>query len=208
MRVVIAGAGGHGREIHMWLSLSPRFLAANEITEVVFISDVPVASPGLEVVGPIAGFEPGPDDRLIVALGDVTDRINVVGALAACGGRFLTFVHDDAIVAPTAELGIGCIVFPRVVISPQASIGDHVHFNLGASAAHDTVVGEFTTLSPGSMLLGGSIVGRSCYIGAGAVVLPRIRVGDRVTVGAQAAVTRDSGDDCTVVGVPAGVIRC
>jgi len=206
MRIVIAGAGGHGREIYAWLTLSPRFRAAHKVDDIVFINDVCAPLLAARVIDSIQGYVPEPRDRVIVALGDPEARASVAAQLSKRGGRFQTFVHDDALVASSAVLGEGAVACPRSVVSADARLGAHVHVNVGAVIHHDAVVGDFSTLGPGSYLLGGASVGPFSYVGAGAVILPDRHLGARVKVGAQAAVTRDFGDEETVVGVPARTV--
>jgi serine O-acetyltransferase len=50
-------------------------------------------------------------------------------------------------------------------------------------------------------------IGDDVLIGAGAVLVGPIQVGNRVRVGANAVVTRDLPDDCTVVGNPMRIVR-
>lgn len=51
------------------------------------------------------------------------------------------------------------------------------------------------------------ILGDNVTIGCGAKILGNVRVGNNVKVGANAVVVKDVPDDCTVVGVPACIVR-
>lgn len=51
------------------------------------------------------------------------------------------------------------------------------------------------------------IIGRNVQICAGAKVIGEIKVGDNVKIGANAVVVKDVPDNCTVVGVPARIVR-
>lgn len=44
-------------------------------------------------------------------------------------------------------------------------------------------------------------------IGAGACILNNVKIGRNVRIGANAVVTHDIPDDCTVAGVPARIVR-
>lgn len=50
-------------------------------------------------------------------------------------------------------------------------------------------------------------IGDNVRIGAGAKVLGGIRVGNNVKIGANSVVVKDVPDDCTVVGIPARIVR-
>jgi len=50
-------------------------------------------------------------------------------------------------------------------------------------------------------------VGNNVFISGGAKVLGSINIGDNVKVGANAVVLKDVPNDCTVVGIPAKIVR-
>lgn len=50
-------------------------------------------------------------------------------------------------------------------------------------------------------------IGRNCVIGINSIILPGVRLGDHTIVGAGSVVTRDTQENCIVVGNPAKVIK-
>ncbi len=203
VRLVIAGAGGHGREVRFWVESSPVFRRRFDIDDVVFVDDIAAGPLPAPLVGTIRDFAPGDDDRCLCAIGDPVGRSQVASALASRGGRFLTFVHDDALVASDARIGEGVVVGPRATISTNVGVGDQAHVNVAAVVSHDSTIGAYATLSPGSIVLGGASVGEFAYLGGGVTVLPRSRVGHHAMVGAQAVVTSPVPAGATFAGVPA-----
>ena len=51
------------------------------------------------------------------------------------------------------------------------------------------------------------IIGDNCRIGANAVLYGGIIIGNNVKIGANAVVTKDVPDNCTIVGVPARIVK-
>jgi serine O-acetyltransferase len=50
-------------------------------------------------------------------------------------------------------------------------------------------------------------IGDNCTLGAKSTILGGVRIGNNVKVGANAVVTKDVPDNCTVAGVPARIIK-
>ncbi len=114
-----------------------------------------------------------------------------------------SLVSKDAYISPSAILREGCLVQQGVKIMASVKIGIACKVNVNAVVHHDTVVGNFCTLAPGSMLLGAVKIEDNVFVGAGAIVLPKVHVGRNSIIGAGAVVVKDVGVNSVVAGVPA-----
>lgn len=81
-----------------------------------------------------------------------------------------------------------------VVINPLSKIGG------GTTIQHSVTIGELETHEA-------PVIGRNVFIGARAMILGPIHIGNNVKIGAGAVVLHDVPDNCTVVGVPAKIVR-
>lgn len=86
---------------------------------------------------------------------------------------------------------------------PHGLNGIIVH--LKAHIGHNAVIWQQVTI--GSSGGGTPWIGDNCQIGAGAKILGRVKIGNNVIIGANAVVTKDIPDNCTVVGSPMRVIK-
>lgn len=107
--------------------------------------------------------------------------------------------------------------FTGVEIHPGAKIGPglFIDHGMGVVIGETTEIGEDVTLYQG-VTLGGTgnergkrhpTLGNNVVVGAGAKVLGNIRLGNQVKVGAGSVVVHPVPDFCTVVGVPAEIVR-
>jgi serine O-acetyltransferase len=104
-----------------------------------------------------------------------------------------------------------------VEIHPGAQIGPgfFIDHGMGVVIGETTEIGENVTLYQGVTLGGTGIargkrhptLGSNVVVGAGAKVLGNIRIGDDVKIGAGSVVVHPVPDNCTVVGVPAEIVR-
>ena len=105
-----------------------------------------------------------------------------------------------------------------IEIHPGAQIGRGLFIDHGTGVVigETTVVGENCTIYQG-VTLGGTgkdkgskrhpTLGNNVMVGSGAKVLGPITIGNNVRIASGAVVLSDVPDNCTVVGVPARVVR-
>lgn len=204
-RLLIVGAGGHGRVV------AETALASGRWSEVAFVdrSFPTVLRPEQGVVigtDADAGRHLGDYREAIVAIGDNHARVAQLELLAKLGFDLPVIVHPGCWVSPSARLGAGSVVLAGAVINAGASLGRACIVNTGASVDHDCVLGDGVHVAPGAHLGGHTIVGAASWIGIGAVVRHRVKIGAAVVVGAGGAVVTDLADGVTVAGVPARVL--
>lgn len=111
-------------------------------------------------------------------------------------------IHPQAIVSPSAHIGVGTVVMQNALVQADASIGCHCIINSGASVDHECRIGDFVHISPHATLCGNVHVGEGTWIGAGATVIPGITIGKWCTIGAGAVVINDIPDGVTAYGNP------
>ncbi len=202
-RILIIGAGGFGRELWRWLQS-----AGGSVPQRVagFLdrdrNRLDGQSIDLPILGDPATFRPDDADGLLLAIGISGVRRAVATDLVSRGGRWLSFVHPTAIVAPTARVGEGTIVCPLAVVSDSVSLGRCTLVNYHASLGHDATTGDFCVLSPNAALGGHSRLGDDVFLGLSASVGPGRSVGARSKIAANSTALTDVPPDTLVVGVP------
>jgi sugar O-acyltransferase (sialic acid O-acetyltransferase NeuD family) len=205
-RLLIAGAGGHGKVVAEAAQATGRW------SEFAFADNqIPIGTRvlGIEVVGPFDGLAvllPRYAEA-VVALGDAQLRERLQSTMEAIGYSIATIVHPRATVSPTATLGRGSVVFAQAVINAHSILGLGCIINTASSVDHDCELADFVHVCPGAHLAGGVAVGARTWIGIGAAVIQKVRIGTGCRVGAGAVVIRDIPDHATVAGVPAQPVR-
>ncbi len=104
-----------------------------------------------------------------------------------------------------------------IEIHPSAKIGTgfFIDHGMGVVIGETAEVGDYVTLFQG-VTLGGTgkergkrhpTLGNHVVVGAGAKILGGIKIGDNVKIGANSVVLKNVPPNCTVIGVPARVIK-
>lgn len=70
-----------------------------------------------------------------------------------------------------------------------------------------TVICQNVTIGGGQHSHGSAIIGDDVLLGAGCVTLGPIKIGNHSKIGANAVVLNDVQDGCTVVGIPARIVK-
>jgi sugar O-acyltransferase (sialic acid O-acetyltransferase NeuD family) len=208
MRILIIGAGGHGRVVADALLEARR--AGTDVDPVGFLDeDASLAGQqylSVRVVGGLDARAQTPHDAVIVAIGDNAARARVTAAMEADGERLALSRHPTAILAADVEAGAGSMICAGARVMTGSRIGRGVIVNTGAIVDHDARLGDYAHVAPGVVLGGDVVVGAGTLVGLGARVLPGVRIGTLVTIGAGSVVLADVPDGATYAGVPARFI--
>ena len=201
--IIIVGAGGFGREVCNWLwdCFSQEhyrlkgFLSQDD--HALDQHDIDA-----QVLGDPADYQPEPKDRFILAIGDIDARRRTVESLCGRGAFFLTMIHPTAVVASTASIAQGAVLYPFVTISNCAVLDDFVHLSLYASVGHDGKAGKFSLLSPYATLNGFSAIEDEVFLGTHATIGPSCVVGRQSKISANSAVLHNVRPGSFIHGVP------
>ncbi len=121
--------------------------------------------------------------------------------------RIINIVDRSAIVSPTATVGTGCFIGKMAVVNGGSEISDNCIINTKALVEHGTFVASHVNVSTNAVLNGDVKIGEGSFIGSCSVTIGQLKIGSWSTVGAGAVVVKDVGDNVTVAGVPARVIK-
>lgn len=210
-RVVIIGAGAHGREVAEILRQQAQ--QGEAVLPLGFVDDDRSLHgrviDQLPVLGDWTWFEGVDRNEIVVicASGFSATRRQMVERARARGLSFANAIFPMAYISPHAQIGQGVVLCQHSSLCRGTLIGDHAIINVGAIVSHDTEVGPYATLNPGVNLAGNVTIGEGCYLGIGCSVIQGISIGAWTIVGAGAAVIRDLPAGVTAVGVPAKIIK-
>ena len=195
-RLIIIGAGGHGRviaDIAMKLGY----------TDICFLDDnaegswmgCPVAGKSCEILS----FDDGSTD-FVIGIGNNAVRKRIAEQNQV---NWVTLVHPSAQIAIDVKLGAGTVVMAGAIVNPSARVGTHCIINTGAIVEHDNALGDYVHISPRAALAGTVHVGDATHVGIGAVIRNNLHIIGGCVIGAGAVVVKNIESSGTYIGVPA-----
>ena len=135
------------------------------------------------------------------------ERIAMFENLGIPDDRLATFVHPMAYVAPSVQLGAGCIIMPNVSMSPGTKLGKGCLMMVGSMMGHDNIVGDFCHIAAQAAVGSYLTIGKGVHIGLNATVKENLSIGDFATLGAGAVLTKNMGENEIWAGNPAKFLR-
>jgi sugar O-acyltransferase (sialic acid O-acetyltransferase NeuD family) len=194
-RLIIVGAGGHGR-------------VASDIASLVGYSDICYLDDsdisGMNVIGKVSDFVKYVREAdFFVAIGNNKTRERLYNEMKSSGADIVSLVHPAAVIAPSVKIGSGSIIMAGAVVNNGALLGTGVIVNTCSSVDHDCIIEDFSHISVGAHLAGTVSIGKRAFICAGATVINNVSVCDDSVIGAGAVVISNINERGTYVGVPA-----
>jgi len=193
-RILIYGAGGHGRTLLELIRLLPGYKVEGFIDDGLpvgkFMLGLPVLG-GKEKLGQL--FEDGVALAVngVGGIGNFQQRLDAYETLGRAGFYCQIVVHPFAFLEASATYEAGVQIFPFAYVGSLVKVGYGVIINTAAVVSHDCVLGELSNLSPGATLAGGVEIGPRALVGMRTTINLGVRVGADARIGNGATVKAD-----------------
>ena len=138
---------------------------------------------------------------------DNRERLRQIEMCRKSGIELVSAIHPTVTVLEGATIEPGVWIAAGCIIGYKAEIAAGALMETGAQIDHHTVVERCCQVDPGVVAAGNVTLRECCYVHTGTTIINRIEIGHDAIVGAGAVVIEDVPPRCTVVGVPAKVIK-
>ena len=148
-------------------------------------------------------------DGAVISIGDNWTRYYVASQVKKLvpDFKFFNAIHPSCIIGEHVKFGEGIIAMAGCIFNPRSTIGDHTFFATGAQVEHDCIIGNYASISAGSITGGYVELGDFAAITLGVIVFDRTKIGKNSVVGAGSLVVKDLPDNVLAYGNPAKIIR-
>ena len=115
----------------------------------------------------------------------------------------INYLHPQSYIAETANIGIGNIIFPGVVIEDGVKIGNNNVIWSNCTLCHDSVIGDHCFIASSSVIGGYTRVENSCFIGFGTIINENLLLKQQIKTASGTVVIRNQLESgISICGVP------
>lgn len=208
--IVLIGGGNH---VQYCIDIIERENKYNIVGIIDSIKDIGEELYGYKIIGrqedlknlsSTYNFEAG-----IITVGDNWTRRKIFNSIIDIDWtfKFVNAIHPSVIIGNNVNIGCGVIAMAGVIFNPGSRIGDFSFFATGAQIEHDCIIGEFASVSAGSILGGHVHIKNYAAITLGVTIMDRLTIGNNTVIGSGSLVTKDMPDNVLAYGNPAKIIR-
>lgn len=191
MKKALVGYGGHAREV----------MAQMGVKLTCFVDDKYVSKD----TKPLSDFNPK-EYVLMVAVADSKDRFDIVQRLPK-ETKYFTWIHPTALIMDeNIEIGEGSFIGAYSIITTNIKIGKHAILNRSNHIGHDSIIGDYFSAMPSSVVSGNVNISNIVYMGNNSSIREKLNITSEVIIGMNCAVVKDIKKSGTFVGVPAKLI--
>lgn len=159
MRLLIVGAGGHGKAVAECAS-------ACGYDQIDYLDDKCSNAVGTlnELETTVLNY-----DGVIISIGNNKVRQELLKRLIAVNAPIITLIHPKAFVSSSAEIGVGSIILPNATIHTNVHVGKGCIISIGALIDHDCFVGDYCHIDAGVVCKSRSTVSDGLKVEAGTI---------------------------------------
>lgn len=197
--VILIGASGHAAEITDYIIYEAKKYGRTSYNIVGYLDELeatyhkyPYEKPYL---GKVSDHRISNNVQYIMAIANPTYKKPIVTKFLEQGTSFATYIHPDAYISGSCQIGTGNVIAPSVNLGPMVRIGDFNLLNSRCSIGHDTQVGNFNFIAPNVCFSGGTQVGDENLFGINSATIPGIQIGNRNKIAAGMTLDKDVQDD-------------
>jgi len=208
--LVIIGAGGVGREV-AWIieqinNVMPTFNILGYVDDNYNLHEDKIN--GYKILGGIDYlFNMKSNVSVICAIANYEVKKSIINKLKLKKFNHPSIIHPDVYINNTNTVGIGCVIYPGVIITTNIQIGDYVIISSKCGIGHETVIGNYSSILWNVNISGHVKIEEGCLIGSGSTIIQGKSIGRESIVGAGAVVIREVPPNCITVGVPARIVK-
>lgn len=182
----IFGYGGHAMEVYYQMGSS----------ETHFFVDDEYSN---DIAKPISTFDPE-QYEIIIAVSNPLEREKIVNKLPK-ETKYFTFIHPTTLIfGNKIEIEEGSFIGANTILTTNIKIGKHSILNRGNQIGHDTIIGNYFSAMPGSIVSGNCKIGDRVYLGTNSSVKEKIEICDDVTIGLNTGIVKNISDKGIYIG--------
>jgi sugar O-acyltransferase (sialic acid O-acetyltransferase NeuD family) len=192
MKKALIGYGGHAREVMCQMNKKLDCFVDDEFLDSNTLS--------------LSKFDPNVYE-VMICISNPKARYEIVNKLPK-ETKYFSFIHPTALIlSDDVYIDEGTFIGAYSILTTNISLEKHSILNRGCQIGHDSNLGDFLTMMPGSVISGNCKIGNRVYIGTNSSVREKINICDDVIIGLNSGVVKDINEPGIYGGTPCKLIK-
>lgn len=119
-------------------------------------------------------------------------RQKVFEKIENAGFNVGSFIHNTAIVSPSAKMGKGNVLLEHCIVQPGVEIGNANVLWSNVNICHHTKIADYCFFAASSVVLGRTVINSRCFIGCNSTIRNRVELAEKTLVSAGAFVSKST----------------
>ena len=115
---------------------------------------------------------------------------------------FANLIHPDIKIPKDFKIGKGNIILQKTFISYEVNIKNHCIVSTSCDLGHNLILGDFSTIMPGTTINGRVSIGKECFIGSTALISTKVKIGNNCNIGSGCRVFNNIENNTRVFEIP------
>ncbi|MGF1765966.1 acetyltransferase [Enterovibrio makurazakiensis] len=191
--IVLAGNGTTAEILYEYVKQDSRYNVVAVIADDEYVKDQNFLDVPCLKLSALECHYHNSDVAVVIAMGydDLNrSRQSMFDRIKHIGYKIETYIHPDAKVYTSNQIGEGSVVLPGAVLEPYSKLGKNSMIWCNSTVAHHADIGDHCWLASGCVISGSAVVGDNTFIGVNSTIVNEVEVGKLNLVGAGALISK------------------
>jgi sugar O-acyltransferase (sialic acid O-acetyltransferase NeuD family) len=197
-KIIIIGNAITAEILYKYMELDNRYEVVAFAIEKEFILDNKLFDKDVIDINILANKYTPKEYSIVMAIGynEMNQiREKLFDTVKELGYMIETYIHPDANIFNSYDIGEGSIVLANSTVEPFAKIGKNSVIWANCVVGHHSIVGDNCWIASGSVVAGSAKIEKNSFLGVNTTIVDKVKIGKFNMIGAGAMVSKNTKEN-------------